>query len=73
MNIKNSIETWKKKVTWFKKTKPEMTHTYNNTLGEPVECYILNEVENVDGLVNIMNYRGVTLFNIKLTDLTELL
>lgn len=65
---------WKKKVSWFKTSKPQIVlpelewkFTYMNSLGNPVECVILKDHGN--GYVDVLNKNGVTLFKLRLTEL----
>ena len=68
---------WSKKVSWFKTSKPETVlpelewqYTYNNSLGNPVECVIIKEHER--DYVDILNKNNVTLFHVHKSILTKI-
>jgi hypothetical protein len=64
---------WSKKVKWFKSIilpELECQYTYNNSLGEPVECVIIKE--HKDGYVDILNINKVTLFHVHMSRLTKI-
>jgi hypothetical protein len=63
---------WKTKVKWFSdgsKPKTSWTHTYKNSLGNVVRCYIVSS----DGpSITIMNENGCALYKMRMGDLFEI-